>query len=325
MVKSLLNAACLFLALSFLAHAQTTTMASNLEEPRVEPASLFTVSAPVDEVRLTFTVTDKNGKFIKALTEQDFHLLDNVEPPEHVIRFQAHSDSPLRVVMLFDISSSIKYRFDFEQKAANNFLKHVLRPGIDKASVVSFGTDVHEVQPMTGDIGLLTSAISHLQPGGDTALHDAVILAARELAKDNSGIDTRKLIIILSDGADTSSHAHANACMAAAISSEATILVVDASVPSERDSPGQRFLRKVAENSGGFVLPARQDSELKSAFQMIAGVLRNQYSFSYKPATFERNGGFRKIELTAKKKGLVVHSRNGYYARRETETEPSAR
>src|ERR1700744_438549 len=72
--------------------------------PAAEAVSLFTMSAPVDEARVHFTVTDKNGKFIKALTADDFHLLDNVNPPERVLRFQAHSDAPMRVVMLFDIS-----------------------------------------------------------------------------------------------------------------------------------------------------------------------------------------------------------------------------
>jgi Ca-activated chloride channel family protein len=294
-------------------HAQIAMAADDSAKPPTEAVSLFTMSAPVDEVRLNFTVTDKNGKFIKALSADDFRLLDNVRPPDRVIGFKAHSEAPLRVVMLFDISSSIRYRFDFEQKAANHFLKHVLRPGVDQAAIISFGSEVHEVQPMTGDIGLLTAAVSHLQPGGDTALHDAVIRASHDLHSQPA--DSRKIIIILSDGADTISHGGSKDCMVASISSEATILVVDASVPSERDSPGQRFLRKVAENSGGFVLPARLDSELKSAFQTINSVLRNQYSVNYKPAQFERNGSFRSIELTALKKGMIVHSRNGYYAK----------
>lgn len=309
----LVSAAFLFIAVGLSSHAQVAMARDDSAKPPTEAVSLFTMTAPVDEVRLNFTVTDKGGKFIKALSADDFSLFDDVNPPERVIRFQAHVDSPIDVVMLFDISSSIRYRFEFEQKAANHFLKHVLRPGVDRAAIVSFGSDVHEVQSMTGDIGLLTSAISHLVPGGDTALHDAVIRASHDLASQPA--DNRKVIIILSDGADTISHAGSKDCMVAAISSEATIIVVDASVPSESNSPGQRFLRKVAENSGGFVLPARLDSELKSAFDTINSVLRNQYSLTYKPSLFQRDGSFRSVELTARKKGMIVHSRNGYYAK----------
>jgi Ca-activated chloride channel family protein len=123
----------------------------------IEASSLLTISKTVDEVRLNFTVTDKNGRFIKTLKSDDFQLLDDVRPAERIIQFKANSDSPLRVVLLFDISSSIRSRFGFEQKAANHFLKHVLRPGIDRAAVISFGTDVREVQSMTGDVEKLTT------------------------------------------------------------------------------------------------------------------------------------------------------------------------
>ena len=307
-----LFASLLFLFLSSV-HAQIALAKDDAAKPASESVSLFTMSAPVDEVRLNFTVTDKGGKFIKALTADDFRLFDNVSPPERVLRFQAHVDSPMSVVMLFDISSSIRYRFEFEQKAANHFLKHVLRPGVDRAAIISFGSTVHEVQSMTGNINLLTSAVSHLKPGGDTALHDAVIRASHVLASQPP--DNRKIIIILSDGADTISHAGSKDCMVAAISSDATIIVVDASVPSERNSPGQRFLRKVAEDSGGFVLPAREDSELKSAFNTINTVLRNQYSLTYKPSLFQRDGNFRAVELTTRRNGMIVHSRTGYYAK----------
>ena len=144
-------------------------------------------------------------------------------------------------------------------------------------------------------------------------MHDALIRASSDLFKSSS-FDSRKIIIILSDGTDTASHSNAKDCMAAAVSSDATILVVDASVPSERNSPGQVYLRKVAESSGGFVLPAREESEVKGAFRKIDVVLRNQYALTYKPALFARNGAYRTIQLTPRKQGFLVHARKGYYA-----------
>jgi VWFA-related protein len=168
---------------------------------------------------------------------------------------------------------------------------------------------------MTSEVDKLTSAVSHLHPGGDTALHDAMVRASEDLRSSRAFYDARKIIIVLSDGADTVSHFSAKDCSDAAIASEATIVVVDASVPSEHNSPGQVFLREIAENSGGFVLPARLDSELKSAFHTIEQVLRNQYSLSYKPALFQRNGVYRSIDLRARKHGLKVHARTGYFAK----------
>ena len=110
------------------------------------PDSLVTFSKRVDEVHLLFTVTDPHGRFVNVLKQEDFHLLDNGLPPERVYRFQAGTDLPLQIVLLVDISSSIRSRFPFEQKAASVLLKRVLRPGVDQSSVIAFGTDVKEVQ-----------------------------------------------------------------------------------------------------------------------------------------------------------------------------------
>jgi len=273
-----------------------------------------TISAYVDEVHLNFTVTDSKGRFVKSLAPENFELLDDGRPPEKFLRFHASSDSPLVVTLLFDISSSIRYRLDFERKAAKHFLKDILRPQSDRASVIAFGTDVHEVQSITNDVEKLTSAVSQLQAGGTTALYDAVIRASADFGAMPRLDESRKVIIIVSDGADTASQHTDKQCVRAAISSQATILVVDASVPSEHNSSGQRFLATLAADSGGFVLPARQDEELKGAFHTIEEVLRSQYSLSYKPSLLQRNGRFRLIKLTAIKRGLTVHNRKGYYA-----------
>jgi VWFA-related protein len=277
--------------------------------------SVVTISKTVDEVRLNFTVTDKRGRFVKALKAEDFRLLDNAHPPERITHFQANAESPLRVILLFDISSSIKYRFGFEQKAAIYFLRQVLRPGVDQAAIISLGTEVREVQSMTDDVDQLTAAISRLQPGGNTSLYDAVVRASADLRSRLFPNDARKILIIVSDGADTASHFSDKDCLEAAVLSEATILVVDASIPLERNAPGQLFLRKMAENSGGLVLPARLEGELKGAFHAIAAVIRNQYALSYRPALFRRDGSFRTIQLDARKQHLIVHARTGYYAK----------
>lgn len=287
--------------------------AKNEEIPSAEFDTGLTISKAVDEVRLNFTVTNKRGKFIKGLGADDFKLLDNQRAPERLVNFKESSDSPLRVVLLFDISTSIRERFQFEQKAANHFLTHVLRPGIDEAAIIAFGSDVREVQSMTGDLEKLTSAVSHLRADGDTTLYDAVARASSDLRKSSSG-EARRVMIILSDGDDTTSHATNKDCKEAAVSSEALILVVDASFPSQHDLPGQKFLKKMAENSGGLVIPARESSELKDAFGTIGKILRSQYALSYEPAMFARDGGYRPVQLTSQKQGLVVHSRVGYYA-----------
>jgi VWFA-related protein len=281
----------------------------------VESDALLTISKRVDEVRLVFTVTEPNGKFVTALKERDFRLLDNDLPPERVYHFQAHTDLPLQIVLLVDISSSIRYRFPFEQKAASMLLKRVLRPGIDQASVIAFGTDVQEIQSMTNDVQRLNSAVNRLVPGGDTSLYDALILASQKLRSASSPSVARRVIILLTDGADTTSHSTLKQSVSSTILSEATVLVVDATVPTENGTKGQAFLQELTTSSGGAILSARHNAELKGAFQMIEKVLRNQYSLSYKPSNFQTDGSYRSVQLTAQRHHWIVRCRNGYYAK----------
>jgi len=215
--------------------------------------------------------------------------------------------------LLVDISSSIRYRFPFEQKAASILLKRVLRPGIDQASVIAFGTDVKEVQSMISDTKRLNTAVHKLVPGGDTSLYDALLLASQRLHSSPNG--ARKVIILLTDGADTTSRASLKESINSTISSDAVVLVVDATVPSENGTKGQSFLEELTAASGGAILPARHNEELKGAFQTIEKVLRNQYALSYRPSNFQTDGSYRSVRLTAQKRHWVVRCRNGYYAK----------
>jgi VWFA-related protein len=78
----------------------------------------------------------------------------------------------------------------------------------------------------------------------------------------------------------------------------------------------EKVLEKLTRETGGFVLPARENSDLKGAFRTIEKILRGQYALGYPPPDLEANGSFRSIEVTSNKRGLRVHARNGYYAPR---------
>lgn len=173
--------------------------------------SILTIAKAVDEVPLNFIVTDSHGKFVRSLGEHDFKLLDAGRPPERISRFRARTDSPLRVTLLFDLSSSIRDRLDFEKKAAKHFVKDILRPQVDQANVISFANEVREIQSMTGDVDKLVSAVSHLEAEGDTALYDAIVHASEDLRATRSD-EARNVIIIVSDGADTASHSTGEQC-----------------------------------------------------------------------------------------------------------------
>src|SRR5215813_13823185 len=91
-----------------------------------------TIRTQSDEVNVIFTVTDKHGKFVKDLKQNQFKILDNNLPPRQITEFASQTDLPLRVGLLIDASNSIRDRFLFEQQAAVEFLQQIIRPKTDK-------------------------------------------------------------------------------------------------------------------------------------------------------------------------------------------------
>src|SRR5579862_3942566 len=160
----------------------TSQKAAPKAAPSPEEQSAITVD--VTRVNLLYTVTDKKGRFVSDLTKSDFEIIEN-KKPQQILEFTAETDLPLRIAMLVDTSNSIRERFHFIQEAATDFVTTVMRPGKDKALVVSFDTSPELVADLTDDSVAITKAIRELRPGGGTALYDAIFYACRDkLMKD---------------------------------------------------------------------------------------------------------------------------------------------
>jgi Ca-activated chloride channel homolog len=296
---------------------------SSRDIPRKEPSgpSLptefpeFAISKQVDEVNLILSVTDSKGRFVDNLTADDLKLLDNHKSPAKWAYFQARTNLPLNVILAVDISSSVRERLRFEQQAASSFLKHILRKETDQAAIVAFGSTVQErTAGMTGDAIALDTTIRTLQAGGETAMYDAIVLASHKLHESKRNTVVRPVIILITDGVDTASKATLRAAEEAASRSETAIFALDANSMYETDPKGRLVLEKLTQETGGFVLPARENADLKGAFSMIEKILRCQYALGYQPPDLEADGSFRSIEVTTNKRGLRIHARNGYYA-----------
>src|SRR3954452_17624603 len=104
-----------------------------------QPDEPTRIQVEVTRVPMLFTVTDKKGRFITDLVRDDFEVFENKKRQE-VAEFSAESDLPLRIALLIDTSNSIRGRFRFEQEAASEFVKSVIKSKQDKAMLVSFDT-----------------------------------------------------------------------------------------------------------------------------------------------------------------------------------------
>jgi Ca-activated chloride channel family protein len=285
-------------------------------DPTLPTESLdFTISRHVHEVNLILTVTDSKRRFVDSLTADDFRLLDNHKLPAKWSYFQARTNLPLHVILAIDVSSSIRDRLRFEQQAASHFLKNILRKETDEAAIVTFGSTVQEkTTGMTSDVNALDTAIRAVKAGGETAMYDAIVISSGKLHDSRKNLAVRPVIILITDGVDTASKVTLRAAEEAAIRSEAAIIALDSNSIYETNPKGRLVLEKLTQDTGGFVVPARENSDLKSAFGTVEKILRSQYALGYPPPNLEANGSFRPIEVTCTKRGLQVHTRNGYYA-----------
>jgi VWFA-related protein len=262
---------------------------------------------------VVFTVTDKHGKRVTDLKQNDFHFVDDNKPAVDVKSFHAETNLPLQVGLLIDASNSVRDRFKFEQESAIEFLNQTVRRGYDHAMVVGFDATPEVTQDFTDDTEKLGHGIRELRPGGGTALYDALYYACRDkLLKQPSS--TRRAIILLSDGEDNLSHVTREEAIEMAQRAEAIVYTISTNVSGTK-GPGDKVLERIADATGGRAFFPFQIRDVANAFAEIQDELRSQYAVSYKPADFKADGHFRTIEIVASdRKNFRVRARRGYYA-----------
>jgi VWFA-related protein len=327
MFKKILNTLAVLALCSGLAVAQSPvpqpqpaagTQAASAVSPAKNPAgddipAGGKIVAHSDEVNVIFTVTDKHGKFVKDLKQNQFRVLDNSRPPKEIKTFASETDLPLRVGLLIDASNSIRDRFLFEQQAAVEFLHQTIRPKTDKAFVLAFDEVWDVTQDFTSDLDKLTKGVNVIRPGGGTAMWDAIYYACRDkLMRENTGETVRRVIVLVSDGDDNQSRALRSEAIEMAQRAGVIVYTISTNLSNIKDS-GDRNLQALADATGGQAFFPFKLQNLADDFNDIQAELRSQYSISYKPDQFEANGQFRSIQIIPEKKELRVRAKKGYY------------
>jgi VWFA-related protein len=287
---------------------------NEIEDDDAADQPILTIKKRVDEVNVLFIATDRHGKFVRNLNQNDFSILDDHKPVENILNFRKETDLPIEMGLLMDVSGSVQGRFGFEKEAATGFLRHVIRPGYDRAFVVGFNKDSRITQDFTDQVPLLAAGVQRMSNGGGTALYDAVYKACKEkLLREHSEHPIRKAIVILSDGEDNQSE-HSRA-QAIEMAQRAEVLIYAISTDdSGLILRGDKVLDELANATGGRAFFPYKMKDITHSFASIEEELRSQYAVSYKPSDFDADGRFHSIEITALKKDLQVRARRGYYA-----------
>jgi Ca-activated chloride channel family protein len=213
----------------------------------------------------------------------------------------------------------MEQRLGLAQEAAVGFARK-LRPQ-DLAQVVDFDTRVEIRQDFTADISALEAAIRATQAGGSTAMHNALYISLKELAKiqPKSEDDVRRrAVVLLSDGEDTSSLVTYEEVADLAKRSATTIYTIGLqsrdSVISKGCREAEFVLRHLAEDTGGRAFFPQRAEELSGVYGVIANELASQYVLGYASSNPKRDGAWRRLNVQVHRQGSTARTKRGYYA-----------
>ena len=228
--------------------------------------------------------------------------------------------SHLRLALLVDTSGSVHDRFAFEKHAATKFVEKMLNGTSDLAFIAGFSQETTVTQDFTAQEPDLAHGIEKLSNGGGTALFDAVSFACEKLAAYPEDQQVARVLVIMSDGEDNSSHGTLKRSIRAAERAGVAIYTVSTKEGVGDKTDADRVLELLAERSGGEAIFPDNILTLGKSFDKLHDLIRSRYFVAYKPADFLPNGSYRTISVSAEREGkrLQVRSRKGYHARIES-------
>ena len=288
-------------------------------------ALLLSAQAPNDPSRITvevfranflMTVTDKKGRFVTDLTQQDFEVVEG-KKKQTILEFVAENNLPLRLGIVVDTSNSIRDRFKFQQEAASEFVRSVIRPQTDRAIVVGFDNSAQLLADLTDDVGKLETAIRGMRPGGGTALYDAIYFACRDkLMQDQPMYKFRRALVVLTDGDDNASRYTRDQALEMAQKADVVLYTISTNI-TRIPTDGDKVLRYLSQETGGTAFFPFKATDLTQSFENIANELRSQYAILYRPDPLKLDGLYHPVEIKIKtRKDLIVRTRKGYFTPR---------
>jgi Ca-activated chloride channel family protein len=275
----------------------------------------YTIQRSVDLVVLHVSVTDEHGQFVPGLKPENFRVFE--DDSEQKISVVREEDVPVSMGLLIDNSGSMDDKREKVNAAALAFVK-TSNPD-DEAFVAHFNDKYDFDRDFTSDLGELNKALEHAEPDGSTALYDATIASLEHL---KSGYRDKKVLLIVSDGEDNSSHRNLASALQEAQKSSALIYAVGLlreEVPESAERDRQALLALTRATGGTALFPEKLE-DVEPACAQIAREIRHQYTLAYYPTNNRKDGSFRSLRVQivppSGSGNISARTRTGYYAQR---------
>ena len=274
---------------------------------------IYTLQENVNEVLLNCTVLDEKGRLVMDLNKSDFRLWEN-GVPQTIDSFQ-HQDLPVSMGILVDNSGSMRDKRAAVTAAALDLVK-ASNPQ-DAAFIVNFSDRAYLDQNLTSNLAALERGLSRFDSRSTTALYDAVVASANELASHAK--QPKQVVLIITDGADNASRETLEQAirrvqnLGGPVVYSIGLLFGD---DSEESQIARKALETLSAETGGIAYFPNSLQDVDEIAQEVARDIRNQYTIGYHSTKPPGLGGYRtvRVEAQAAHHGkLIVRTRKGYY------------
>ena len=290
--------------------AAALVVAGALVNPQ-SPAPPRSLRSSVELTVVTATVLDQDNHLVTGLTRDAFEVYEDGEP-QPITQF-TRERVPIALGLLLDVSDSMfGERIRDARAAVERFLTGLLAPA-DAFFLMSFNHQPRLLTPWTSDATAVRDALANIRSSGGTAIYDSV-LSALPLLDERAR--ERAAIVIISDGADTTSDTSLRDLRSALLRADTFVYAVAI------DSPGRQpintrvnpeALSEITNPSGGHTTVVRDSGDLAAATARIAEELNSQYVLGYS-SPHPGDGRYHSIRVRAGGGVYRVRARNGYVA-----------
>jgi Ca-activated chloride channel family protein len=269
----------------------------------------YTIRSSVDEVRLAFAASDRQGRIVKTLRPSDVAVVDNGLIIRRFRSFRAASEAPLYLVILLDASDSVESQIPKEIAEVKRFVESSAWGDRDKVSILAFGgLRPTLVCARNCNTQIARVRLDTLRANGATPLYDA-LFEATEILKENRDPESRPSMILFSDGVDTISMHNLPDALEAAQNLQAAIYCINSAPKKSVPERGEAVLEYLAMNSGGLSYPPKQN--MSDVLRSILEDLRSGYVLTY--GLPGQNIGLHSVRiLPMSDPGLRFRSRQAY-------------
>lgn len=292
--------------LAYLSVVATLDDGTESESVRLLNAPEDFTEVNVDLIEVFAAVTDGSGQIVEGLSEGDFALTENGRP-QTIQKFEPVGNLPLILGLTLDTSGSMESSLSEAENAATGFLDRLVKPK-DRVFAVAFSDRPNLLISPTDDLGAVRAALEEQRAIGNTSLHDALVSSLFYFR----GQRGQKALVLLSDGDDTNSNLSWKDALEYARRSGVAVYAIGLNV-GILDLSIRGKLSSLAEETGGRAFFIDKAVELGSAYAEIEKELRSRYLIAYPSDQDVGREGFRKIEVTLKKRGLKARVARGYY------------